>query len=121
VPEQAVVNASPLIFLARADRLDFLQQAAPEILVPAEVAAEIGRYGANDPAAQALDKVPWLKTIKAPAVPPHIQAWDLGPGESSVLAYASTAGLRGLSLALGRANSLSYAIEQPLAMNNGDN
>jgi predicted nucleic acid-binding protein len=26
--------------------------------------------------------------VEVPAVPPRIQAWDLGPGESSVLAYA---------------------------------
>ena len=88
MPEQAVVNASPLIFLAKADRLDFLQQAATEILVPSEVAAQICQHGANDPAALALEKVPWLKMIEAPVVPPRIQTWDLGPGESSVLAYA---------------------------------
>jgi len=29
-----------------------------------------------------------LIPTEAPAVPPIIQAWDLGPGESSVLAYA---------------------------------
>jgi predicted nucleic acid-binding protein len=88
VPEHAVVNASPLIFLANAGRLDFLQLAATEILVPAAVAAEIRQHGAADPAVLAIEKVPWLKTIETPAVPPRIQAWDLGPGESSVLAYA---------------------------------
>jgi len=88
VPDQAVVNASPLIFLARAGRLEFLQLAAPEILVPAAVATEIRQYDADDPAVQALESTPWLKMVEVPAVPPPIQAWDLGPGESSVLAYA---------------------------------
>ncbi|MGH8470330.1 MAG: DUF3368 domain-containing protein [Gammaproteobacteria bacterium] len=88
MPDQAVVNASPLIFLARAGRLEFLQLAAPEILVPAAVATEIRQFGADDPAVQALESTPWLKMVEVPAVPPPIQAWDLGPGESSVLAYA---------------------------------
>ena len=88
MPDQAVVNASPLIFLARAGRLEFLQLAAPEILVPAAVAAEIRQYDPDDPAVQGLESTPWLKMVEVPAVPPPIQAWDLGPGESSVLAYA---------------------------------
>ena len=61
MPDQAVVNASPLIFLAKAGRLEFLQLAAPEILVPAAVAAEIRQYDADDPAVQALESTPWLK------------------------------------------------------------
>lgn len=88
MPDQAVVDASPLIFLAKAGRLEFLQLAAPEILVPAAVAAEIRQYDADDPAVQAPESTPWLKVVEVPAVPPPIQAWDLGPGESSVLAYA---------------------------------
>ncbi len=88
MPDQAVVNASPLIFLAQADRLEFLQYAASEILVPAAVAAEIRHYGGTDPAVQALEKERWLKVVEDRPIPPPIQAWDLGPGESSVLAFA---------------------------------
>ncbi|MGH8614523.1 MAG: DUF3368 domain-containing protein [Gammaproteobacteria bacterium] len=88
MPDQAVVNASPLIFLAQADRLEFLQYAASEILVPAAVSAEIRQQGATDPAVQALEKERWLEVVEDPPIPPHIQAWDLGRGESSVLAFA---------------------------------
>ncbi|MGH8604221.1 MAG: DUF3368 domain-containing protein [Gammaproteobacteria bacterium] len=88
MPDQAVVNASPLIFLAQADRLEFLQHTASEILVPAAVAEEIRQHGATDPAVQALEKERWLKVVEDPPVPPRIQAWDLGRGESSVLAIA---------------------------------
>lgn len=66
MPDQAVVDASPLIFLAKAGRLEFLQLAAPEILAPAAVAAEIQQYDADDPAVQALENTPWLKVVEVP-------------------------------------------------------
>jgi predicted nucleic acid-binding protein len=86
--EPPAVNASPLIFLARANLLDLLQLASPEIIVPAPVADEILREGPEDPAARALRTTSWLRIVDAPPVPPVVQAWDLGAGESSVLAWA---------------------------------
>lgn len=88
MPEQAVVNASPLIFLSKARLIDLLQQAARSILVPEMVALEVNRRGEQDPTARALATTPWISTIATPSVPPLIQSWDLGPGESAVLAYA---------------------------------
>jgi predicted nucleic acid-binding protein len=82
------VNASPLIFLSRAGLLDLLQLAAHELVVPHAVAAEILQRGPNDPAAQALNNTAWLPIIQTPPVPPSIQAWGLGKGESAVLAWA---------------------------------
>lgn len=82
------VNASPLIFLARANLLDVLQLAGEDVVVPAPVAHEILREGAEDPAARALGATPWLRIVDAPPVPAVVQAWDLGQGESSVLAWA---------------------------------
>ncbi len=86
--ERSAVNASPLIFLARAGLLDLLQLASSELIVPGEVAAEIARRGANDPTAQAIANTDWLVVTQTPPVPPQIQAWGLGAGESSVLAWA---------------------------------
>ena len=88
MPERAVVNASPVIFLAKAGMIHSLQQAAPHILVPAAVAQEISRRGRGDITARTLAGTSWLATVEVPAIPPLIQAWDLGPGESAVLAYA---------------------------------
>jgi hypothetical protein len=48
--EMAIVNASPLIFLARTQFLPLLQLAAPEVLVPTAVAGEIKARGTVDPA-----------------------------------------------------------------------
>lgn len=86
--ERAVVNASPLIFLSRAGLLDFLQLISSEIIVPQIVAAEIEVRGESDPTAQAIANTPWLVVAQTPSVPTQIQAWGLGPGESSVLAWA---------------------------------
>ena len=86
--ERPAVNASPLIQLADAQLLDFLQLAGPEIVVPQPVAAEIRAGGAADAAVRALDSTAWLTIVETPAVPATIQAWDLGEGESSVLAWA---------------------------------
>ena len=85
--ERPAVNASPLIFLARSDLLDLLRLLSPEIVVPARVASEIERRGAADPTARALASTPWLKTVEVGDIPPQIDRWDLGPGESSVLAW----------------------------------
>jgi predicted nucleic acid-binding protein len=90
VAERAVVNASPLIFLSRAGLLSLLQLATPELLVPESVAAEVRRRGLDDPTARALAETAWLIECQSPAIPPQIQAWGLGPGESAVLAWAYT-------------------------------
>lgn len=85
--EQAAVDASPLIFLARADLLELLQLASTDLVVPRAVADEIQRHGGDDPTAAALASTSWLRVVDSPAIPAMIQAWDLGPGESSVLAW----------------------------------
>jgi predicted nucleic acid-binding protein len=90
VPEAAVADASPLIFLARAEHLDLLKLTGDHVVMPTAVAFEIRRRGEEDVTARALDVLPWLRTVDSPAVPPVIQAWDLGPGESAVLAWALT-------------------------------
>ncbi|HJP94365.1 MAG TPA: DUF3368 domain-containing protein [Pyrinomonadaceae bacterium] len=86
--EHAVVNASPLIFLSRAGLIDLLQLISFEIIVPEAVAAEIKFRGNSDPTAQTLANTSWLVVTQTPSIPPQIQAWGLGPGESAVIAWA---------------------------------
>ena len=88
VAERAVVNASPLIFLARAGLIDLLQLVSSEVIVPATVASEIETRGKSDPTAQILASTAWLVIRLTPPVPAEIQEWGLGPGESSVIAWA---------------------------------
>ena len=86
--DAAVVNASPLIFLSKAGLIDLLRVVSPQVMVPEAVALEIGRRGPDDVTAKALANTPWLISVPVTSVPPLIQSWDLGAGESSVLAYA---------------------------------
>ncbi|MEA2599313.1 MAG: hypothetical protein QOF89_305 [Acidobacteriota bacterium] len=86
--EAAVANASPLIYLVRANFLHLLQLAAPEVNIPRAVAAEIEARGPSDPATRALAETSWLRQVEAPSVPEEVLAWDLGPGESAVIAWA---------------------------------
>ena len=88
MPDSAVVNASPLIFLSKVGLLNFLQLAGSRVMVPAAVAREIRQREASDLTVQALEQTVWLEIVETPPVPSLIQAWDLGPGEASVLAYA---------------------------------
>lgn len=86
--EAAIVNASPVIYLSRTRYLDLLQLAAPEISIPQQVAEEIQARGPEDPAARAITETPWIREVDVPKVPAEVLAWDLGPGESAVIAWA---------------------------------
>lgn len=85
--ERPAVNASPLIFLARAGLINFLQLLGPEIVVPEAVAIEIQRRGPTDATVLAIANTAWLTITPTLPIPPQIQAWGLGAGESSVLAW----------------------------------
>lgn len=82
-----VCNASPIIALARAGRLDLLTEAGSEFVVPAAVAGEIRAGPEGCPA------VAWVSGAGARFVQgvesrdPAITAWDLGQGETEVLSW----------------------------------
>jgi len=80
VAEPPVVNASPLIFLARAGLLDLLRLIAETVMVPTSVTTVIQRRGPVDIIAQALQNTTWVVAVEYPPIPLLIQAWDLGEG-----------------------------------------
>jgi len=86
VADQIVVNASPLIVLARTGRIDLLTLAGTPIHVPESVSSEVRAH--SDEAARALDTVTWLQTVPDAPMLPLIRGWDLGAGESAVLEWA---------------------------------
>jgi predicted nucleic acid-binding protein len=88
VPNPLVVDASPVIVLAKTGLLDLLRAVGDPVLVPSAVVQEVQMAGPNDPATQALAQVGWL-TIVDPGQPPGIlQSFGLDAGEEAVLAWA---------------------------------
>lgn len=84
-----VVNASPLIFLGNAGRLDLLRVlGASRVVVPQPVFDEVIYGGHTDKAARALSDASWLEQRPSPWVPDSIATWEIGKGESSVIATA---------------------------------
>ncbi len=81
-----IVNASPIICLARAGLLDLLRQLPEKADVPQAVIDEILAGPPGDPARQAIveNRFPVIETVNLP----EILAWDLGKGETAVLSYA---------------------------------
>jgi len=82
-----VVNASPVIVLAKAGHLQLLEQMASELLLPEPVVAEVLAGPAADPARQAL-AAGWGTRVTVGTPAPELLEWGLGPGETAVLALA---------------------------------
>ncbi len=82
----AFVDASPLIHLGQVGRLELLRLAAARVVVPEVAAREIAAHGADDVAVRAVRAASWIETAATIAPPADIAAWDLGAGETQVLA-----------------------------------
>ncbi len=84
-----VVNASPLIFLGNAGRLELLHTLGAErVVVPEPVFDEVIAGGHTDKAARALSDAAWIEKRPAIPIPESVVAWEIGKGESSVIATA---------------------------------
>lgn len=85
--EPPACNASPLIILGRAGQLGLLRA----VYGNSRCARSRCRRGlegsAGDPAVVALQTAGWFLRVTVPGVPAAVAAWDLGPGESEVLAW----------------------------------
>lgn len=85
--DQWVVNASPLIILAKIGRQHLLTLLPDKLVVPQAVVDEISVGPEDDPARQFLATS--NLTIVEIESNPNIVNWDLGAGETAVLSYAS--------------------------------
>jgi predicted nucleic acid-binding protein len=83
---QLVCNASPLIFLAKIGLIDALPTIAGSLMIPMGVYHEI--KGQNDAAAEWVEENQNEYVIEVDSVPKIIESWDLGKGETEVLAHA---------------------------------
>ena len=85
----AIVNATPLIALARIDRLDLLRSLFNDVIVPDAVYTEVVARGARKPGAAALLRTPWLQVVPSPVstpIEPFLTGLDIG--EIAVLLLA---------------------------------
>jgi len=84
-----VVDTSPLIFLAKLDRLDLLRDGADEILAPPAVVHEVRMH--PDDASRKIDMVlsAWLKVRPVGDLSAlEVLLADLDPGEAETIALA---------------------------------
>ena len=85
MPETAVINASPLIFLGNSGQLDLLRASgASRFVVPPSVLDEVVMH--QDHAARSVAEARWIERGPTLELSTEIIELDLGPGESSVIA-----------------------------------
>ena len=82
-----IIDASPLILLAKTKYLHLLTDMAAEVVVPEGVAAEVLCADSSDPARKALEAGFGVRYHEG-TVPQSVVDWRLGPGDSAVLAIA---------------------------------
>lgn len=89
MPERWVLNASPLIVLSRVNLGTLPLVLADQVLVPDAVASEVLAGPNRDPARRMMAAGTY-DVIEIPSALPELLAWDLGAGETAVLAWAVT-------------------------------
>ncbi|MGD9073342.1 MAG: DUF3368 domain-containing protein [Desulfobacterales bacterium] len=90
MPEKWVVDASPVISLARIGKASLLVELCEELLIPSAVDAEINRGSENDPAKLWLQKHRKAFVRDVGSIDPVVTAWDLGRGETEVINWTFT-------------------------------
>lgn len=86
--EPAILDASPIILLARSGFLHLLRVLDRPLLVPQPVAEEVLLKGPDDVAAKALRQTELFTSVQASEVDPSVARWNLGRGETAVLSLA---------------------------------
>lgn len=82
-----VVDASPVILLAKVDQPDLLSICSEKLLIPKAVAEEVRQPDETDPARRWLDTEGNSFVESTGPVESAVAAWDLGRGENRVLSY----------------------------------
>jgi predicted nucleic acid-binding protein len=87
-----VFNASPVIVLAKAGLLEAIATLGDAVAIPQAVLDEVLQTDeADDPAKRWFERSPSspFAILTASSTPPFLAAWDLGHGESAVIAIAA--------------------------------
>lgn len=83
-----VVNASPLILLGKVGHVTLLSDLSDKLIVPDVVAREVGAKPEGERIISEVASLPGARFEAGIATPSEIEAWNLGRGESQVLALA---------------------------------
>ncbi len=86
--DKLVVNASPIISLAKIGCADFLSGLFEQLVIPEGVFEEINAHKEHDPAIEWLKAQDYQAKLRRIEVPAIIFEWNLGKGESQVIAFA---------------------------------
>jgi predicted nucleic acid-binding protein len=88
VSRKWVVNASPLIVLGKVAEIALLERLCSTLVIPEGVVHELDRGPNDDPARIWVQGEGACFIRRLEEIPPLIMAWDLGKGETEVLAWA---------------------------------
>lgn len=83
-----IVNASPLILLGKTGYLHLIADLAGSVVVPSAVVKEVCAKKKGDPILEELKRDERFRISDAKTVPIELLAWDLGAGETEVIALA---------------------------------
>lgn len=83
-----VVNASPLILLGKIGHVALLGALSDELIVPDVVAREVGAKPEGDRVISEVASLPGARFAEGVVASSEIEAWNLGRGESQVVALA---------------------------------
>lgn len=86
--KKLVLNASPLIILGKISAINLLEEMSSDLVIPEGVATELHQGPDNDPARIWMHGQGISFVRRLDEVPPLVMAWDLGKGESEVIAWA---------------------------------
>ena len=84
-----VVNASPLILLGKIGHVALLGELSDELILPEAVAQEVGAKPEGERVLAIVASLPGTRIEATVTLSSGLAAWDLGQGESQVIALAT--------------------------------
>lgn len=111
--EEWVIDASPLIVLAKVNHLSLITQLAGTVYVPATVATEIKKGPPTDAGRLALE-AGWGHSLPDAPIPDAVATLHLDAGETAVLALALARGNSTVVLDDGKARRAAKALGLPV-------
>lgn len=88
MPEKWVINASPVILLAKAEVIQFLPRLCDELVIPAGVVGEVHNVHISDAGKKWLENEGRQFVHQSPQIHPALVDWRGGHGEAEVISWA---------------------------------